>query len=142
MRAHTQTLVHFPAEDLQRLLTELALEKDDVTALMAMADSDGDGVISFDEFRSLMQTTQRPNPITRVSMMSSISETTAMEVEYPSPASPGRGMEMSPGVSASPVNSLMNAMEAKWMSGRMPSLPRVVSKAIHMPHRKRQQVVH
>ena len=43
------------AADLQRLLAELALEKDDVATLMAMADSDGDGVISFAEFKQLMQ---------------------------------------------------------------------------------------
>lgn len=47
------------ADDLERLLAELALEKDDVATLMAMADSDGDGVISFAEFKQLMHVRAR-----------------------------------------------------------------------------------
>lgn len=46
------------------------------------------------------------------------------------------GVRMSP---ASPVASLMNAMEAKWMSGSIMAIPRVISKAIHVPQRNKQQ---
>ena len=137
------------ADDLQRLLTELTLKKDDVNTLMAMADSDGDGVISFGEFKAIMHATQRPNPITRVSMMSGrmsgISDAVPMDTGAGGRSYPGGSYsQMSDGVGgtpASPVHSLMNAMEAKWMSGRMASLPRAISKAIHVPFRnKRQQM--
>ena len=133
------------ADDLQRLLTELALEKDDVSTLMAMADSDGDGVISFNEFKSIMHATQRPNPITRVSMMSGISEAVPMDVGAGARSwgvgSYSQVADAMSGTPASPVHSLMNAMEAKWMSGRMATLPRAISKAIHVPFRsKRQQM--
>ncbi len=57
------------AEDLGRMLSELAIEREDSEALMKLAGKTGDGVISFDEFKTLMLATTRPNSITRVSMM-------------------------------------------------------------------------
>ena len=51
------------------MLSELAIEREDSEALMKLAGKTGDGVISFDEFKTLMLATTRPNSITRVSMM-------------------------------------------------------------------------
>ena len=51
------------------MLSELAIEREDSETLMRMAGKTGDGVISFDEFKTLMLATTRPNSITRVSMM-------------------------------------------------------------------------
>ena len=56
-------------DDLRRMLSELGIEREDEATLMKMAGKTGDGVISFDEFKTLMHATSRPNPITRVSMM-------------------------------------------------------------------------
>ena len=68
---HSAVVKHpcVPVDDLRRMLSELAIEQEDEATLMEMAGKTGDGVISFDEFKTLMHATSRPNPITRVSMM-------------------------------------------------------------------------
>ena len=157
------------------MLSELAIEREDEATLMEMAGKTGDGVISFDEFKTLMHATSRPNPITRVSMMApgmapglsgsfvrivcdnlnvvlfrraelwstplmyscfvagttilpNIAEDATAPMDIEAPARPAgknlsrNGMSFqqstpmatSPPIGASPVSSLMTAMEAKY----------------------------
>jgi len=146
-------------EDMEEMLTQLEVDVGELDALMQLAGADGDGKVTREQFEELMKSpvVAKPNLLNRVSMagggslprwsmappapspfdnMVEMPEDDEDEEEpapapaapVPIPAPPTRQG------SSNPVQSLMSAMEAKWMSGagigRIKSIPKSIKKGV------------
>lgn len=89
---HTAT-----TEELETALQQLEMDTGDAHKLMALADADHSGGISFDEFRSLMLNTDKPNLINRMASIASVATTASPNFLARSSMTPGLSrMSMDP----------------------------------------------